>query len=163
MPIRDKTEFKKFFDSHFKALRNYVYYRCGDADLASDITQEVFVKVWEKQLDLTTGKAKALLMKIANDMVISAYRKLKSGQRFRDSLKMEESDLSPEENMVAGELQRKYEKALEDMNETHRVVFLLSRVDGLKYSEIAEQLGIGIKAVEKRMTNALEYLRERLL
>ena len=43
-----KTEFKLLFDTYFDAIRSFVFYRCGDANVASDVAQEVFMKVWEK-------------------------------------------------------------------------------------------------------------------
>ncbi|HKJ79797.1 MAG TPA: sigma-70 family RNA polymerase sigma factor, partial [Prolixibacteraceae bacterium] len=60
------------------------------------------------------------------------------------------------------QLKSNYEKALEKMPEKQRTVFLLSRAENLKYKEIAEMLGISVKAVEKRMTLALEFLRKYL-
>jgi RNA polymerase sigma-70 factor (ECF subfamily) len=60
------------------------------------------------------------------------------------------------------QLKESYRSALEKMPENQRTVFLMSRVENLKYSEIAEMAGIGVKAVEKRMTKALDYLRLNL-
>ena len=48
------------------------------------------------------------------------------------------------------------------MPEKQRVVFLMSRIDNLKYAEIADQLGLSVKAVEKRMKKALEFLRNEI-
>jgi len=49
------------------------------------------------------------------------------------------------------------------MPENQRIVFLMSRMDQLKYTEIAENLGISQKAVEKRMTRALGFLRKKIV
>jgi RNA polymerase sigma-70 factor (ECF subfamily) len=60
------------------------------------------------------------------------------------------------------ELARKYSEALTKMNENQRITFLMSRSEELKYQEIAERLNISVKAVEKRMSQALDYLRKEL-
>ena len=67
-----KKEFKLLFDTYFDAIRSFIFYRCGDIDTASDMAQEIFMKVWEKKEQLHKNNLKALLYKIANEMVISA-------------------------------------------------------------------------------------------
>ena len=163
MPVLNKNEFKLLFDAHFEDLRNYVFYRCGDSELATDIAQDVFLKVWEKKLDVYKKREMGLLVKIANDMVISNYRKIQNGQKFRNSIHNHEDNITPEDNIIYNELNFEYEKALNDLGENERVAFLMNRVEGLKYAEIAQKTGISVKAVEKRMSKALEFLRARLL
>ena len=70
--------------------------------------------------------------------------------------------MCPEEEMEFNELKLKYEKALSSLPENQRIVFLMSRKDGMKYSEIAEYLQISVKAVEKRMSKTLAYMRKSL-
>ena len=158
-----KTDFKQLFNKHFDAVRNYIYYRSGDPELATDIAQDTFLKVWEKQLvDDKTANIKGLLFKIAHDIFISSFRKEKVAMRFRLSIVENDSPYSPEEYLQSNELKEKYEKALTKMPEKQRVVYLLSRVENMKYREIAELAGISVKAVEKRMKNALAFLKSGL-
>jgi RNA polymerase sigma-70 factor (ECF subfamily) len=154
-----QQEFKKLFENHFAQVRNFVFYRSGNADVATDIAQETFLKIWEKQSSIQPDKVKGLLFKIAGDLYISHYRKEKRSFNFFNNYIFNNESQSPEEEMAFDQLKENYTKALEKMNEKQRTVFLLSRAESLKYTEIAEMLGISVKAVEKRMKLALEHLR----
>ncbi len=157
-----REEFKKLFDSYFEDVRRYVLYRCGDGDLATDITQDVFMKIWEKQMQIEPKTAKNLLIKIAGDLVVSRFRREKVAYKFFDTWQPGEISLSPEEELNYGELKAAYAAALESMPEKQRAVFLMNRIDELKYREIADQLGLSVKAVEKRMSQALQFLKDHL-
>ena len=157
-----QQEFKNLFESHFSQVRNYVFYRSGDVDIATDIAQETFLKIWEKQQAIQHDRIKGLLFKVATDLYISYYRKEKRSFEFFSNYIFNNEFQSPEDEMVFGQLKESYKKSLDKMNEKQRTVFLLSRAENLKYSEIAEMLGISVKAVEKRMKLALEHLRKFL-
>ena len=160
----NKAEFKQIFDKYFDTIRSFIYYRCGDVDAASDMAQDVFMKIWEKREQLNALELKPLLYKIANDMIISSYRKNNSRVDYEQSMTtQEQSQLSPEEELNFQELSSMYAKALEQMPEIQRVVFLMNRNDEMRYHEIAECLQLSVKAVEKRMSGALQYLRAQLL
>jgi len=157
-----EREFKQLFDTHFDEIRNYIWYRCGDGDLASDVAQESFAKLWEKRPYNDSSKLRGLLFKMAGDIFISNYRKKNSELKFRTTLTQKFENKTPEEELQYIELKTKYEKALNEMPETQRVVFLMSRHDKKRYKEIAEVTGLGIKAVEKRMSKALQFIREKI-
>ncbi|MFB6340725.1 sigma-70 family RNA polymerase sigma factor [Saccharicrinis sp. FJH62] len=158
-----REEFKLIFDKYFDTVRNYIYYRSGDAELATDIAQDTFLRVWEKQLEYIPGKIVGLLYKIASDLFISRYRHDSLQIKFRNSITIDYDENTPENDMAYRELQQKYETALANLSEKQRTVFLMSRNEGLKYHEIAERLDLSVKAVEKRMKIALDYLKENLL
>ncbi|MBK3516626.1 RNA polymerase sigma-70 factor [Carboxylicivirga marina] len=157
-----REDFKSLFNEQFDPLRNYIYYRCGDAELATDIAQDVFMKLWEKKLDKPPKELIGLLYKMAKDAFISKYRRSKTEQEFIARPPDNAESQSPEEELNYKELKRTYERALKEMPEIQREVFMMSRVEELKYHEIAERLELSIKAVEKRMKNALQFLRQEL-
>jgi len=148
---------------HFAGIRNYVFYRSGDTEVATDIAQETFLKIWEKQHIIQSDNVKGLLYKIAGDLFVSHYRKEKRSFHFFNHFVFNETGESPEDILAFKQLKGKYKRALEKLPEKQRTVFLMSRAEDLKYAEIAEMLGITIKAVEKRMTQALKNLRISLL
>lgn len=160
--VLNQEYFKYLFDTYFDAIRNYLYFRSGDSELATDIAQESFMKVWEKRDSFKDPPTKALLYKIANDLFISRYRKDLIAQNYISNSKPDSEMESPEDIMQYKELKSKYESALSKLSEKQRVVFLMHRTENYKYSEIAERLALSVKAVEKRMKNALHFLKEAL-
>jgi RNA polymerase sigma-70 factor (ECF subfamily) len=158
----DRKDFKLLFDTYFDAIKNYVFYRIGDVDIATDITQDVFVRIWEKQMKLDMKNAKYLLYKIAKDMLISKYRRQEVENKYTQRMQYEMTEVVETNDIDYKQLKLKYEMALNKLPEKQRIVFLMSRSDELKYAEIAERLDISIKTVEKRMSNALFYLRKVL-
>ncbi|MEM8966105.1 MAG: sigma-70 family RNA polymerase sigma factor [Bacteroidota bacterium] len=157
-----REELKKCFDQWFDELRNYVTYRCCDAELATDIVQEAYVKIWEKNIQYHSQKTRGLLYKIANDLWVSHYRKSHSEAKYRLSLSLDQDSNDTENQLYYQELKAQYEKALARLPEKKRVVFLMNRMDEMTYSEIADRLNISVKAVEKRITQALQELRKIL-
>lgn len=147
---------------HFDEIRNYVYYRSGDKELATDIAQETFLKVWEKQFEIQNNNVKGLLYKMAGNLFSSNYRHNKVEMKFRLAMKHDNYQTSPDEQLQFKELASNYEVALAEMPEKQRTVFLMSRIDKLKYNEIAESLNLSVKAVEKRMSLALAYLKTKI-
>ncbi len=157
-----REEFKSLFDTYFNDVRKYIFYRSGNEELATDIAQDTFMRIWEKQFVVDKKTIKSLLFKIANDFFISKYRKEKVEFNFFKNFKPDEHDHSPDYEINYKELLKAYDESLKSMPEKQRVVFLMSRVDELKYKEIADQLGLSVKAIEKRMSLALEHLKNNL-
>ena len=65
----NKAEFKQLFDKYFDTIRSFIFYRCGDTDAASDMAQDVFMKIWEKREKLNSTDLKPLLYKMAKVML----------------------------------------------------------------------------------------------
>ncbi|HCV15125.1 MAG TPA: RNA polymerase sigma-70 factor [Rikenellaceae bacterium] len=137
-----------------------MYYRCSDEEMASDIAQDVFTKIWEKGMNVHPDRDKNLLYKMASDMFITRMRRKRIELDFRNSIKIDREENSPEDDMLYNQLKGNYAKVLGEMNQGQRDVFLMSRSEGLKYEEISQRLGIGVKAVEKRMNGALKMLKK---
>lgn len=157
-----QEQFKHIFNAHFEGIRNYIYYRSGDTELATDVTQEAFLRLWEKRNKIKDENIRGLLYKIAGDIFISNYRKQQSAMNFKLEQNTGANFETPQDRLQFEELSRIYDMALRELPEKQRVVFLMSRIDELKYHEIAENIGISVKAVEKRMKHALEFMKNAL-
>ena len=102
------------------------------------------------------------MYKISKELWISQYRKLDSARKFELNLTIEDERITPEDLLEYEELRVKYEEVLSIIPENQREVFLMSRMEDLTYAEIADRLGVGVKAIEKRMSLALRTLRKEL-
>ena len=79
-------EFKNLYNHYFESIRNYIFYRSGNKDLASDISQETFIKVWKKRSEIKKENIKALLYKISRDEFVSWIRKEKLKIKYAEQL-----------------------------------------------------------------------------
>ncbi len=159
----DKQTFKILFDKYFDQVRRHIYYKCGDTELSTDIAQETFMRIWDKQIEPEQGLEMALLYRISTNLFISKTRRDQTAMNYLQALKLKNEETNPLNQLEYEETKQKYERALIRLSEKQRTVFLMSRTEGLSYAEISKQLSIGVKAVEKRMSQALAALRQELL
>ncbi|PCI01536.1 MAG: RNA polymerase subunit sigma-70 [Flavobacteriaceae bacterium] len=158
----DEKVFSSFFTNQIDALHSFVFYKCGNNDLASDITQEAFVKFWENCTKIIPNKAKSYLFTIANNLFLNNYAKQKVRLNFEKIPQVTSNNESPEFLLEVEEFDQKLQNALNKLTEAQRIAFLLNRIDGKTYKEIALFLDISVKAVEKRIHKALKSLREEI-
>jgi RNA polymerase sigma-70 factor (family 1) len=153
-------QFKSIFDGYYHPLKNFLYYKLGDIDLAEDMTQEVFIRAWDKRDNIVQETVRSYLYKIANNLAINHFKSARSRFEFKLDGHDSPAGESPEFVMEKEEFALRLNNALAGLPEIQRIVFLMNRIDDLTYREIAERLEISVKAVEKRMQGALESLRD---
>lgn len=154
--------FERVFNQHAPSLYNFIYYKCGDADVSNDIVQEAFVKLWENCKKVLFLKAKSFVYTVAKNLFLNLNEHQKVRLKYHDDNEEKINNQNPEYLMQESEFRDQLNQAIADLPEKQRVVFLLNRIDGKKYAEIAEMLNISVKAVEKRMHKALLVLREKI-
>ncbi len=158
----NEKKFSDFFRDNAKTLNNYIYYKCGDLELSNDIVQDAFLKFWKNCQKIIPGKGKSFLFTIANNLFLNEYSKSKVVLNFKSTLGTNFTNESPEFLLEEKEFGIKLQQAISGLTEAQRTAFLMHRIDGKKYKEIAEILGISVKAVEKRIHNALLNLRKEI-
>jgi RNA polymerase sigma-70 factor (family 1) len=157
-----KDWFRDIFDQYYEYIRNYLFYLSGDIKLAEDLVQEVFLLLWENRHKIKDETVGSYLFTIARNHFLKNKRRQKYDLKFRSSWFDHMEHESPEYVLEMKEFDEKLQLAIAGLPEKCRVVFLMHRMDGLTYREIAANLGVGIKAVEKQMSKALLILRKKL-
>jgi len=160
--VLSRQEFERVFDDYYESVRNFLYYKCSDPNLSEDIAQDAFVKLWETRNRIDKRSLKAYLYTIAGNLLINHFKRNQLKYKFLSLQKEQADQEAPDYLMEMEEFDQKLQDALAKVPDGAREVFLMNRIEDLKYHEIAERLGIGIKAVEKRMSRALAVLRREL-
>ncbi len=156
-----ETVFRTVFQSHFKLLRNFLVFRFRDVERAEDTAQNAFVILWENCGKIRTEQAKSFLYTTAIRLSLNLVKHDKVVSKFELVARPSEAHHeSPEFVLLENELKSRLEKAINDLPEKQRTVFLMNRFENQTYTEIASLLDISVKTVEKRMHQALLSLRQ---
>ncbi len=159
--VCEDAVFANIFKTNSKTVFNYIYYKFGNEEKANDAVQEAFVKLWENCAKIPPEKAKAFVYKVANNLYLNVIKAEKVRLKYADKT-LKSTNESPEFILEEKEFQKKLDNALNSLPDNQRTVFLLNRIDGKKYKEIAVIEGVSVKAIEKRMHLALKSLRAKI-
>jgi RNA polymerase sigma-70 factor (ECF subfamily) len=160
--VCEENNYREVYNQNGKLIRNFIYYKCGDLSHAEDITHEAFIKLWEKCASVIITKAKSFLYTVANRIFIDSLRHKKVALNFISERSSIVDLQDPDYLLRETEFKDILQKAISDLPENQREVFLMNRIDKMTYSEIADALDLSVKAVEKRMHLALETLKDRI-
>lgn len=156
------TVYETIYKKQSKPLYSYLYYKFGNSTMAEDIVQEAFIKLWQKCADVILEKAKSFLYTIATNMALNVKNHEKVILKYQQSKPNSTEYESPEYVLRQKEYMVHLENTLAALPDGQREVFLLNRIEKKTYKEIAELLGLSVKAVEKRMHKALIYVKEKI-
>lgn len=159
--VCEEQIFSSIFKANSKTVFNYIYYKFGNEEKAHDAVQEAFLKLWENCAKVAPEKAKSFVYTVANNLYLNVIKAEKVRLKYADKT-MKTTNETPEFLMEEGEFKTKLDNALDSLPDNQRITFLLNRIDGKKYKEIAEMEGVSVKAIEKRMHLALKSLREKI-
>lgn len=159
----DERALEAVFRAHYPSMCAVIRRIVFAPDVAEELVQEVFFKLWTKRDSLAEIEAlKTYLYRAARNTALNHLRrqKLELAHEEREGAKGEPiTQESTDDSAINVELTEAVRAAVERLPTRCREVFLMSRDGGLTYGEIAEELGISIKTVETQMGRALKALR----
>ncbi len=161
----DQSAFSNIFSAYHKDLVLFAMRYTKDLNNAEEIVQDIFVRLWEDRESVNVNiSIKSYLLKSIQNKFIDWYRhnKIKKAHYdfvLADTLKYE-SDTDG--YLLYNELQEQIDSTLSELPEEVSSAFRMNRYKGLKYSEIADLLGVSVRTVEVRIGRALHLLRNHL-
>jgi RNA polymerase sigma-70 factor (ECF subfamily) len=159
----DRAAFDAVFREHYPVLVGLAETLLRERAAAEDVAQDVMLELWKRRESLAIESSlRGYLIRATRNRTLNDIRHRKVTERAQaadlDLPLVPRADAATMERELAGRLKQ----ALDRLPPRCREVFGLSRVRGLRYSEIAEAMGISVKTVEAQMGKALKLLREDL-
>ena len=162
----DKTAFQQLFSDFHDTLFRFVAYRVQDSDLAEDITQETFLRVWKNRKSLIPEKSFfSLIARISTNLCYDYFRHIEVRNRHEDQIPQfgkshfDDPEAVNQAEMLQEEIQRVVNEKLPDKC---RAIFILSRIENRSNPEIAEILDLSTRTVENQIYRALKILKKHL-
>ena len=157
----DENAFDVFVRKYYKEILNYCNYQCPDTSTAEDLTQETFLRFFEKLSDYRyMGKTKNYLYTIARNLCRDSYKKIRESLLEEQSLEIQDCLHPPETDELLNRMTIK--AALDRLPAELREVIILYYFQELKLTEISSTLQIGLPLVKYRVKQAKTHL-EKLL
>ncbi|MEJ7769627.1 MAG: sigma-70 family RNA polymerase sigma factor [Chitinophagaceae bacterium] len=152
----DEDAFREIFDCYFKKLHRSVYRYIKEKTHAEDLTQNIFIKLWEKKVGIDINKSFdgyifAVSYRIITDHFRQTEKRLLSATSDAIINESIVSSSSSDELLNRHQLECLYEKGLQTLPQKRKEIFLLSRHNGLFNKQIAERLNISVKTVKNQM------------
>jgi RNA polymerase sigma-70 factor, ECF subfamily len=160
-----KVAFDTLFRKYYQALCRFAYLFTGNKGEAEDAVQTAFIALWEAKAAITiTRSLKAYLYQMVRNNILMQIRKSNTRLQYEQQY-VDEQEIRIQDDQPAtdDEINKMVMKGMALLPEKCRMIFSLSRYDGLTYDEIAEYLEISPKTVENQMGIAFQKLREFLL
>lgn len=154
----DEHAFRLFFDKYNKRIYGFALKFLKLEDLAQDVTQEIFIKIWQERKKMAeVDDFEAYLFQIVRRKCIDNLRKISRNQKLLDQVK---NKMEPSVNpFLEYDNLGFLEKIKENLSPQQKAVFELSRTKGLSYEDIAHELKISKNTVRNHMVEALKVLR----
>ena len=159
----DRRAFSVLFEQHHNLVFNIAYKLTRSRLLAKEIVQDVFLKIWNKQADLSEIKNfGAYVNTIARNQTIDALRVLAREAlrtvEIEDSL-LKRPDYQTEEEIQFRDTSRLIASAVQKLSPQQRKVYQLCHEQGLKYEEAAREMGVSPGTIHSHMKQALKNIR----
>lgn len=170
-PALDEEAFELLYRRFYPRLFNFCFKITGNEAISQDLVHETFIKFWENRHRLEGDSYDALLFRITRNLCFNYLKhqkvvenksiNLKNCRQWEELYRIEFVRDDPY-LLIEKELEEQFLEIVNDLPDRCREVFILSRMNGMKNKEIALELDLSLKAIEKHMSHALRIFRSKL-
>lgn len=161
----DESAFHAFFTRYNAQLHRFVFRILKDRDQSADVVQETFINLWQSREKLDARYSlEAYIFTIAKRLTLNHLRKETNGENAKEAFwqRLNAFSNETEDAILLADFQRQTEALLAKLPPQQKLVFHLSRYEGLTHEQIAQQLNISPHTVHNHLTAALRTIREGL-
>ncbi|WP_262891408.1 RNA polymerase sigma-70 factor [Aestuariibaculum marinum] len=151
--------FQKYYFNLCLFAKKYV----NDSDLAEEVVSDVFFNVWQNRKTLSINSSlQSYLFVATKNQSLNLVKKAQASfvNEEMSDLHLKLSHYNSDDSLEYTELRNRIDLIIDELPPQRRIIFKLNRIDGLKYKEIADQLGISVSTVQKQMLEAIKYVSQ---
>lgn len=158
MPSYDMT-LRTLYSDHHGWLNGWLRSKLGNAADAADLAHDTFLRLLNRSERMELTAPRAFLRTVARGLVIDHWRREELERAYLEALARlpEHQTPSPEARELVFELLESIAKMLDGLKPNVRRAFLLAQCEGMPYRQIAEQMGISLRSVERYVADALYH------
>jgi RNA polymerase sigma-70 factor (ECF subfamily) len=163
--LGDESAFEAVYWKYSAWVYNFFNVLLYDKSLAEDLTQNVFLKIWEKRETLNPDEHfEAYLFTIARHLAYRVTGDYPPTESLTASVhdRPENADISTEQEIETASLREYIDSLVEQLPPARREIYRLSRIHHLSNREIAERLSLSVKTVETQLYRSLQFLKTKL-
>ena len=159
--MNDNGAYEKLFRAYYRSMTSYAFRYLGNLPDSESIVQDVFLRLWQNRREISiTSSLQNYLFKSVKNQCVNFLEHERIKTKYQNIVIQNEADRSAySEFFPEPDLMKRIESAIEALPPKRQEIFRMAREQGLKYREIADQLGLSVKTVETQMTLALKQLR----
>lgn len=157
----DRHAFEKIYGSYSTRIYSNITRLVHDEDVAADLLQDLFIKVWERRADIDADRSfRSFLFTCSRNLVYNYLRRVSLEKQVELYLGSIGTELYEhvEQDMQYRQTSNALRSAIAKLPEQRRKVYTLCKVDGLSYEEVAQQLGISRSAVKDHIVKGNRFI-----
>lgn len=160
----DQDVFRVIYLHYATPVKDFLQLLTRSEDEAKEITQEIFVTIWEKRAQINPEKSfKGYLYTIARNAAFKLFEQKKVHDRYLSNSYPQAEYYSSDEKLIAEETEILMQIAINRMPPQRKKIFEMSRGEGLKSTEIAERLNLSRHTVDNHLAAAKKDLKDLLM
>ncbi|HTE00589.1 MAG TPA: RNA polymerase sigma-70 factor [Mucilaginibacter sp.] len=161
----DESAFAEIFKRYRSRLYRFALRFCKSPTIAEELTHDTFLKIWtgRNELDQVTHFG-TYLFTIARNKALNHLRSIAREERMKDQLyqSLKEGHNDTVELLEANESSRLVQEAVGQLSPQRKLIYALSREEGLNHEQIADKLGLSKSTVNNHLTESLKQIRAYL-
>jgi len=158
----DITSFEKIYSQYWKKLYLYAFNVLQEREICEDIVQEIFIDLWTKKHDVQISDLNSYLYQSVRYQIFNHFRRSKYKKQLLEKFNQVSMEYKIHEIYEKKEMKVHIKNAVSRLPEQRRLIFQMSRYEGLSNKEISENLNISLQTVKNQISESLKFIRTSL-
>lgn len=160
--LKDKASFELLYRKYWSKLYIYAFNVLHEKEICEDIVQEIFINLWAKRTDLQISDLNSYLYQSVKYQIFNHFRKSKHKKELLMKFNQVNAQNDVDELYEKKELKENIKDVVSRLPEQRKLIFEMSRYEGLSNKEISDNLNISLQTVKNQISESLKFIRKSL-